>query len=278
MKNWKIVPQEPNVAEFVQCYWLLEKEASDTSHNYPKLNPDPSGTLIIAAEQQKYAYQNKNDNFSGQGSHWIFPNSQTMQLDHSQPFVILGIKFNIGALYSLDLPLKQPVIDQVTKVDVNLLLKIDILNKLSCLTKENHPVESYRDLLDEILAPWLTSKLQDSHSKLCQKAILQLTNHPVSEIGPLLHCSQRTIERSFSRVTGFTLKQCQSMLRFEAILERLYAVKDADIDWLNIVDEFGFSDQSHLIRNLKSIIDETPGQYAKARDLTIDIYGDFTSD
>ena len=278
MKSWKIEPKNSSVAQFVQCYWLLEKEVSDTSHNYPKLNPDPSGTLIIAPAQHPYHYQNSANIFAGNGSHWIFPNSQTLQLDHSQPFVILGIKFNVGALYSCNLSPKQPIIDQVITEDVNALLQTDKLNDLRFLVDDNLPENACRDLLDKALSSWLSKYHQDSHSKLCQKALIHLSNTPVSDIGKLLHCSQRTIERSFSRVTGFTLKQCQSMNRFEAILERLYSLNEEEIDWLDIVDEFDFSDQPHLIRYLKSFIGETPSNYVKERDLTIDIYGDFNPD
>ena len=92
MINWKIFPKDPDVAKFVECYWFLEKEQIDDSHKYPKLNPDPSGTLIIAPNEQKYQYDNGTSSFEGMGSHWIFPNCQTFQMDHSQAFLIFGIK------------------------------------------------------------------------------------------------------------------------------------------------------------------------------------------
>lgn len=278
MKTWKVEPKNSTVRQFVQCYWFIEKEIDDVSHEQPKLNPDPSATLVIAPSQQLFHYKNATEIFEGKGNHWLFPNSQTLQLDHSQPFVILGIKFNIGALYSLNLSPKQPVIDQVVSLDVNGLLNVSMLNELSTMLRENHSSETWLNILDEKLIFWLSKGTQDSHSKLCQKAIPFLSETPVSELGTLLHCSQRTIERSFLRVTGITLKQCQSMNRFESILSRLYSLTDQEIDWLDIVDEFGFSDQPHLIRYLQSIIGTTPNKYAKSRDFTIDIYGEFTPD
>ncbi len=38
---------------------------------------------------------------------------------------------------------------------------------------------------------------------------------PIAKIGKSLHCSQRTIERAFLRVTNLTLKQYQSMIRLD---------------------------------------------------------------
>lgn len=275
MKSWKITSNNPIIAQYVQCYWLIEKEPTDTSHNFPKLNPDPSATLLLSPENQQFRYKQHRQEFSVKGCHWIFPNSQTIQLDHSQPFVILGIKFHIGALYSLDILPKQPVIDEIINVDIQGLIHNNSVNDTSLFFDFVDNAEQCCKSLDELLIPWLSKFQPDNHHKLTVAALDLLTNHQVSELGKLLHCSQRTLERSFTRVTGFTLKQCQSMQRFELILERLYQLKTQEINWLDIVDEFNFSDQPHLIRHLKNMIGDTPNEYKRKRDLTIDIYGDF---
>ena len=110
----------------------------------------------------------------------------------------------------------------------------------------------------------------------CGRALPLLAIHPVAHISERLHCSQRTLERSFARVTGLTLKQCQSINHLEAILEFLHQQGGAHIDWSDIAQRFGFSDQPHLIRHLKDSIGITPGEYARQRDLTIDVYGNFS--
>ncbi len=101
---------------------------------------------------------------------------------------------------------------------------------------------------------------------------------PIAELGDKLFCSQRTLERSFNKVTGLTLKQCQSMNKLEAMLEYLYKRDFDDIDWIDVAYQFGFSDQPHLIRYLKKTIGLTPNTYAKEGGLTIDVYGGVRSD
>lgn len=100
---------------------------------------------------------------------------------------------------------------------------------------------------------------------------------PVSKLSNLLHCSQRTLERSFLRVTGLTLKQTQSMNKLEAMLEYLYQRNTGDFDWADIAFQFGFSDQPHLIRHVKKQLGLTPKTYTKERGLTIDVYGGVSS-
>lgn len=63
------------------------------------------------------------------------------------------------------------------------------------------------------------------------------------------------------------------MNKLEAILEYLYQRETIDIDWAEVAIQFGFSDQPHLIRQLKKQIGVTPQNYAKNRGLTIDVYG-----
>jgi len=275
MRNWKLPPQNSDVARYVDCYWFLERKQGNSSPDHPKLNPDPAGHLILAATEQGYQYDQGTVSAKGKGSHWIFPHCTTLLMDHSQPFLVLGVKFHIGALYSLNINPPQPILDQVINVDFSTLLQSKTFKEADLLTKTVHDPELCCDSMDKLLIPWLLDGHQDKHSRLVHSALSLLLDTPISKMGVALHCSQRTIERSFLRVTGLTLKQCQSMNRLEAMLVYIHKLEGRNIDWIDIAYRFGFSDQPHLIRYLKSNIGATPGGYAKQRDLAIDVYGDF---
>lgn len=273
MKNWKLPPNNPHVAKYIECYWFLEKEYDDISHNHPKLNPDPSAHLIISA--QKYQYTQGSTSQEGNGSHWLFPHRETFSMDHSDPFRVIGIKFRVGALYSLKRIPSDAKLEKVKHQDINKLLQSE---PFSCndllLNAASHP-QQICDKLDQILTPWLSNSLEDKHSELVNRILPLLDNIPISQIGKTLDRSQRTIERSFLSVTNLTLKQCHSMIRLEAILNDLYKLDGDDINWADLAAKFNFSDQPHLIRHLKHSIGETPTEYASQRDLAIDVYGNF---
>jgi len=275
MKNWKLLPQTPDVAKYIDCYWFLEKKQDSRCADNPKLNPDPAGHLILAGVKQGYQYDQGNVSAKGTGSHLIYPHCKTLLMEHSQPFLILGIKFHIGALYSLKIPPTQPILDQVIAVNFSSLLNSKTIKESDLLNKTVHNPELCRDSMDELLMPWLLDCHQDKHSRLVLSALCLLAGTPISKLGIALHCSQRTIERSFLRVTGLTLKQCHSMNKLEAMLVYLHQLEEGVIDWADIANRFAFSDQPHLIRYLKSNIGATPGDYARQRNLAIDIYGDF---
>lgn len=271
MRSMKISPENAGVAKYVDCYWLLEKTINDSSPNFPKLNPDPAAHLILSHPTQYYQYEQIAMQAKGQGSHLILPHRKTLVMDHSHAFLVIGIKFHVGALYSLSFLFGQTGLDEVIGLDINELFGLE----MEALTPLLSQPKVLRDALDECLISYLDKSDEDKHSGLIQKMLPILAKTPLSEVGVVMGCAQRTIERSFLRVTGLTLKQYQSMNRLEDVLNYLHGLKDASINWSDCAARFGFSDQPHLIRYLKSEIGSTPGNYIKQRDLAIDAYGNF---
>lgn len=279
MKSWKQTPEDPLVQKYIECYWFIEKHADDVGIERPKLNPDPAGHLIFCASSQQYGYWLGDEEFKGLGTHLISPNSNTIIIDHSNPFSILGVKFNPGALYSLpfenDFPLTNFVANQLSPIS-NF---IDHTQTDQLLHEAGNVSPQLSSKLDKLLLPWIKNSHEDKHSELVRRALTltgqKIISTPISDIGEALNCSQRTIERAFRRVTGFSLKQYEVMIILESLLAHLYKNQQQKIQWADIAAQFGFSDQPHLIRHLKSTIGSTPGSYLKLRDITIDVYGDF---
>lgn len=278
MIHWLHSPNSTCIAQYVECYWLIEKRPGSETYQFPKLNPDPSAHLIISPQNQVYTYDLNPGVVKGEGSHWLYPHRQTFELDHSEPFVHLGIKFHVGALYCLpNLPNNPLALDQVEPAkDSTLFKQLGVDESRLIELARNYP-EQCIEQLDTILQPWLEQCNEDQHSKITRSALKHLDQTAISELCQKLYCSQRTLERSFQRTTGLTLKQCQSMNRLEAMLEYLYQRESNELDWVEVAYKFGFSDQPHLIRYLKKQLGFTPKTYAKERGLTIDAYGGVSS-
>ncbi|CAM2969385.1 helix-turn-helix domain-containing protein [Vibrio rarus] len=278
MIHWLQLPNLSSVAQYVECYWLIEKCPDSESYQFPKLNPDPSAHLIISPQSQVYAYNLNPGMVNGKGSHWLYPHRQTFELDHSKSFVHLGIKFHVGALYCLpdfsDNPL---ALDEVESAKGSKLFKQLSIDESRLIEAARNNPKLCVEQLDTMLSPWLEQCTEDQHSNTTRSVIKYLDKSAISELGEKLYCSQRTLERSFQRTTGLTLKQCQSMNRLEAMLEYLYQRGSNELNWVEVAFQFGFSDQPHLIRYLKKQLGFTPKAYEKERGLTIDIYGGVSS-
>ncbi|MBQ0781227.1 MAG: AraC family transcriptional regulator [Thalassolituus oleivorans] len=275
MKNWKLAPKSESVAKYVECYWFLEKEPDDHGNLYPKLNPDPAAHLIIASDNEVHQYDHSGTRQVVQGCHWIFPHLKTLTMDHSDPFKIIGIKFRVGALYSLNLPDLMSILDKVEPVAIMRMFGSDLGSAEQLVDSAFEQRDSLCATLDDALSVYLSKALEDKHSELVRNILPILSDTPIAEIGEKLHRSQRTIERAFTRVTGLTMKQVHCMVRLEDMLNYLYELNDAELNWADIARKYEFSDQPHLIRHLKNSIGNTPAAYAQQRDLTIDVYGNF---
>jgi len=305
MIHWLKSPKNRELAKYIDCYWFLEKLPNSEGNDYPKLNPDPAAHLIVTLPEQSFQYKSDKGVIQVEGSHWLNPYEKTYTLDHSMAVACIGIKFHVGALYSLPKinalqgEAMQTLINSIDTInfddvfldDLNLNeLNLNESNLSDCNLSGNTQVDEHTllalarsepddccTLLDNLSLPWLLTCHEDNHSETTRRILPLLSNTEINKLGNILHCSQRTLERSFLKVTGLTLKQCQSMNRLEAILEFLYQRQQSEIDWVDIAYQFGFSDQPHLIRYLKQQLGLTPQDYAQQRGFTIDLYGSVDS-
>ncbi len=274
MIRWVCPSNSAEVSRYIEAYWYLERSAELKYTERPKLNPFPAAHLIFSAPNETHHYETEDDSYVVKGSHWIYPHSQTLKLDHAKSFYCLGIKFRVGALYSFKKTgFSAKALNQVEGLDCNSLEWCSESNVLELLMHAKLGAGHCVGMLDELFLRFASDCYEDKHSEITRRVIPLLLHESVSELGEKLFCSQRTLERSFSKVTGLTLKQCQSMLKLDVILEHLYQRQPSEINWVDLAFQFGFSDQPHFIRYLKQHINLTPGSYIQERGLTIDIYG-----
>lgn len=71
----------------------------------------------------------------------------------------------------------------------------------------------------------------------------------------------RTLQRVFAREVGLGPKKFLQIRR----LLQLQAGLSAATDWLQVVSEFEFADQSHLVREFKQFLGHSPGEFVRNR-------------
>jgi len=254
--------------------WYLEVEEGDALSHQPLLIPNPRCHLVISPPDQTYHYSGSAMESLGSGSHLLTVIDQPLKLGDSAPLKRLGITFQPGALYRL-------YSDASTALNrcgwfpwLESLLPSPSHEMLLSLQSSDQVLPVLRQHLDGLVL----NQQADGYLELTTRVLSILEQHEgltSEELAQQCHCSKRTLERGFKRVTGLTLKQYQVMLRLERLVLKLYALGEDELEWADLAQEYGFTDQPHLIRHLRQLLGKTPGSYLKARDLTIDIYGDF---
>jgi len=87
----------------------------------------------------------------------------------------------------------------------------------------------------------------------------------VSEVAAAAHASVRTLERRFKQVSGHTVKEVSSLIRFEQVRNAL--VLDPHAGIAGLAHALGYVDQSHLSREFKRYSGTSPAAFAARRHL-----------
>jgi len=85
---------------------------------------------------------------------------------------------------------------------------------------------------------------------------------PIGRFTEALGVTQRHLNRHFGRWVGMSLKLVSRVVRFNSLTERLR--EGQGVDWGQEVYDFGFSDQSHLIREFRQFTGMTPTTFLAA--------------
>ncbi|MBI9069481.1 MAG: AraC family transcriptional regulator [Salinivirgaceae bacterium] len=89
-----------------------------------------------------------------------------------------------------------------------------------------------------------------------------LKSHGVVKIETLIKqykINERYLRRKFIKRIGLPAKQFAMTARILYLLENLPILSSPE--WIALVNDFGYTDQSHLIKDFKSVIGETPEKF-----------------
>lgn len=188
------------------------------------------------------------------------PLSKRMSLSNPNGINILGVKFTSLGLYLLTGIDMKHISDKI--IDA-----VDIWNcEISLLHEE---MLSKKTTLEQIAAieHFLIRKrmrhCKDERIALLNQSLHQMEHHNIFSVTHLREnnfISKKTFERYFQNYIGVSPKQYANICRFNNVRTYLDGL-DAEADWNGIAFDFGYYDQSHLIREFKWYAGKTPSEY-----------------
>jgi AraC-like DNA-binding protein len=94
------------------------------------------------------------------------------------------------------------------------------------------------------------------------------TISPVKEIAGKKGQSERNIQLKYKKYLGYSAKEIGRYQRYKKALTWLQerAEKGNNIDWFEMIHEFGYYDQSHLIHDFNHFLGISPAQYLKLQE------------
>ena len=176
---------------------------------------------------------------------------------------LIAVVFNMDGFYRLfQLPMDQISGDEI--LDPDKLLKITGFSKLWEELKNLETLGERVDLLKVYGLGFIQNKEYATTPLL--EGIPYFNDasvQPVRAIAMDSDLSERTIQLRFRKYLGYSPKELLRFLRFKKVIADILNKKDNEVDWFGLVVEFGYHDQSHLIKDFHHYLGTSPQKFVK---------------
>lgn len=245
---------QPSLCSFIHCYWILEY-ASTGSHEAELIIPDGRTEIIL---NYGIPFNEINEQHETR-QHQFFLCGQidgALKLKPSNHVGVLGVRFKRSGLYPLiGIPINE-LNDQRVRLSDLLTDSQPFLELFrSCSTHRQRI-----DLIDRYMVKLLTGKLIDPAVEYFVDLLSVNHGHQTLEHGyDQMGFSRRHMRRKFQQWTGWSPKKMSAILRLQRLLKLAKQRHPHRLTQLAL--EVGYYDQSHFIRDFKSIVGELPSTY-----------------
>jgi len=244
-KNYNLALSEPTniLTEIVETFWRVDWDLNNRPTHKQENIPDPcihivfepSGSRIIGAVTKRYSVE-----LAGKGH-------------------IFGIKFRPGGFHALTQLQVSSFTD--SSLEINDVFTSDGQQLIEQICRAQ-TIEQMQSIAEAFLLPKMPKSFEDI--ALLSKIINEIHSNPqimkVSDLSEQFALSERSLQRLFKWQVGVSPKWAIRKCRIQEVLSQL---EDGDHDWQQLVTQLGYFDQSHFIKDFKSLINLTPTQYIK---------------
>lgn len=116
-------------------------------------------------------------------------------------------------------------------------------------------------LFNDFAAPELTHNTSEVTAMIIRQVLVHRGDIRICQLEALSGYTGRTLQRQFRQDTGMTPKTFCRIIRCQAALNRIGA--GADVSFSELALELGFTDQSHFLRDFKTLVSTTPTDYQR---------------
>ena len=125
-------------------------------------------------------------------------------------------------------------------------------------------VESYLlNYFSHLSIPFSVKDMSPVVNYICQQKGVVTIKH----LEDKFHISRRWLERQFASQIGFSPKEYARITRFKAIVGQFMTFSSLDsskVSFSKLINDYGYYDQSHFIRDFQEYAGQTPSQFFKS--------------
>lgn len=251
MAFFKSYRPSPALQFLVESYWTVEDDQRSVTTQ--KILPDGFPEIIFHfADPYRI-------NINGQ---WAVQ-QHNLLAGQLKKFFFLE---NTGRSEMLGIKLKPTALNRLAKIDMHLLNDrvVDLFTELPSwieLEKNIRKCDSMPSRIEQVEL-FLTGLGATPVDNAADRALAQIFDSKgmvmVADLARHVAVSDRQLEHLFRKKVGLSPKLYARIIRFNHVFQLL---KDKQPDWMTLVAEAGYYDQSHFIRNFKAFAGEDPSRY-----------------
>lgn len=234
----------PVLAHVIRHVWIVRWEFADDTPQIGANLPHPNVHLVFEAETcrvQGVVTGRFTRTLAGRGA-------------------VLGVKFRSGCfrpwLGSSVSSLRDRSIDAQSVFGPQV---VSLARQLCSMTDDGDIITSVSDFLLARLPP--PDPQAERVAAMVETIEADRTLLRVDQLLEKWHVGKRSVQRLFNEYAGIGPKWVINRYRMHEALEQLH--RGLPVNWANLALELGYFDQSHFIRDFRSLVGHSPLEYAK---------------
>ncbi|MCR8643449.1 helix-turn-helix domain-containing protein [Paenibacillus sp. N1-5-1-14] len=233
-----------DLSPFVKHYWIVNWDLTGQDPYVQHTVPNPCVNLIFEPHTSAFYGLAKQKN--------------TKQLEGASS--AFGVKFKPGGFYPF---VKWPVSALTNRsIELDEVFNIDVSDFQAKLFSASSP-EDQIEMVEHLLRQHLPEPDPTANTALQMVEYIQDNRDitKVDEVCEHFQINKRTMQRIFNQYVGVSPKWVIRLSRLQNAAETIDRCSHQDL--LQLTTDLGYFDQSHFIKDFKSIIGQTPEAYMK---------------
>ncbi|WP_196887421.1 helix-turn-helix domain-containing protein [Aureivirga sp. CE67] len=136
----------------------------------------------------------------------------------------------------------------------------ELLEQLKNKTEKGEIIKIFEQFLIEVFEKNHQVK-NDKWDEIIDDLYYNFNKHSIKDFAEKYSLSLRQFERNFKKQFGLTAKEFQKIARFQYVTKQILFSKKSD--YLFTILDNGYFDQSHFIKEFKTLTTKTPKEYFK---------------
>ncbi|WP_136481265.1 helix-turn-helix domain-containing protein [Cognatitamlana onchidii] len=240
------------LSKYIDRFYVFEK-SSDVYFELPAVPPGTGLELVFYLGSPLFVNNNQLPK-----AHTVCPRT-IFNFDKTKSTSFISVRFKSGAFrHFSDVPFSELNDNYYSVQSLWGKKGKSLINRLDKKTPLENKIKEIELFLADIFDDY-HKKENDKWDFIIDELYYHFKRNTIKEISEKSNLSLRQFERGFKKQFGITAKEFQKITRFQEVIKSLLLNKKAD--YLTIILENGYFDQSHFIKEFKSLTQRTPLEY-----------------